>query len=64
MAILNSTNFPTGVTVTIVTTNGTYIGELISLVDNFVAVRLTAATAPFFIGQVIRINTDRIVAFG
>ena len=61
---MNMINFPTGVTVNIVTTNGTFTGEFINLVDNFVVIRLTTATAPFFVGQVVRINIERIVAFG
>ena len=57
-------NFPTGVTLTFVTTNGNFTGELINVVENFVVIRLTTTTAPFTAGRVIRINIDRIVAFG
>jgi len=64
MAISPRFNFATGVTVNIVTTNGTFTGELIDEVDEFLVIRLTVATAPFSAGQVIRINTTRIVALG
>ena len=64
MAISSRFNFATGVTVNIVTTGPTFTGELIDVVDNFLVIRLTVATAPFSAGQVIRINTTRIVALG
>ncbi|WP_066634600.1 hypothetical protein [Desulfolucanica intricata] len=57
-------NFATGVTVNIVTTRLNFTGELIDVVENFLVVRLTAATAPFAAGQVIRINVDEIIAIG
>ncbi|ACV64253.1 hypothetical protein Dtox_3537 [Desulfofarcimen acetoxidans DSM 771] len=64
MAISAKFNFAPGVTVTIVTTGPTFTGELINEVDNFLIIRLTVGTTPFSAGQVIRINTNRIVALG
>ena len=64
MAISARFNFATGVTVNIVTTGPTFTGELINEVEDFLVIKLTVATDPFSVGQVIRINTTRIVALG
>ena len=76
MAISTRFNFAPGVTVNILTVGGfVFTGELISETDtngtttdtttgNFLIIRLTASTAPFFAGQVVRISTDQIVALG
>ena len=64
MQISDTFNLPTGVTVNIVTTDAAFTGEFIEIVDNFMVIRLTTATAPFAAGQVIRLNINRIIAFG
>ncbi|WP_066634602.1 hypothetical protein [Desulfolucanica intricata] len=33
-------------------------------ISSFLIIRLTAASAPFVTGQVVRINTDEIIAIG
>ena len=79
MAISPRFNFATGVTVNIITEDGIiFTGELIDetggvttgtmgttgTTGSFLILRLTAATAPFFAGQVVRISTDQIIALG
>ena len=77
MAISSGFNFAPGVTVSIVTTGGfVFTGELIDqtgitnttstagTADSLLIIRLTAATDPFFAGQVVRINTNEIIALG
>ena len=64
MSIPSRFNFAPGVTVNIVTTEPTFTGELIDVVDNYLVIRLTVVTAPFSVGQVVRINTTKIVALG
>ena len=46
------------------TDNSNFTVEFIDEVDNFVVIRLTTITVPFFTGQVVRLNINRIVAFG
>ena len=64
MPISDTFNLPTGVTVNIVTTDAAFTGEFIEVVDNYMVIRLTTATTPFVAGQVIRINLDKVIAFG
>lgn len=77
MAISTRFNFATGVTVSIITTGGfIFTGEMIdetvastttttgTTTGSFLVIKLTAATAPFFAGQVVRISTDQIIALG
>ncbi|ACV60998.1 hypothetical protein Dtox_0034 [Desulfofarcimen acetoxidans DSM 771] len=79
MAISSRFNFAPGVTVNILTNGGfIFTGELIDETNvtdtttgtttgtngSFLIIRLTAATAPFVAGQVVRISTNQIVALG
>ncbi|ACV61782.1 hypothetical protein Dtox_0886 [Desulfofarcimen acetoxidans DSM 771] len=75
MALSTAINFATGVTVNILTTGGfAFTGELIdqttgttdttTTTDSFLIIRLRTATAPYFAGQVLRINMNQIIALG
>ena len=57
-------NFAPGVLVAILLSNGVslFVGELVGYEQGFLQVRLTVATGPYLVGQVVRINVNYIAA--
>ncbi|KJS13745.1 MAG: hypothetical protein JL56_14290 [Desulfotomaculum sp. BICA1-6] len=65
MSIPPELNFATGVTVNILMINGdVFTGEIVDVEDNFLQLRLTAATGPFVAGEVVRLNLKQLIAIG
>ncbi|MDA8334361.1 MAG: hypothetical protein M0Z41_05085 [Peptococcaceae bacterium] len=65
MALPSDINFAPGVTVNISMNNGQiFTGELVNAPYDYIQLKLTAATGPYVVGQVVLLNEAEITSVG